>query len=68
MRYKTIAKDKFTNEMVSICRDYPTKKAFIEDLRRNGYAVDEKMVKTEAGFDYVMDNTNCNWWDWKAVK
>ena len=50
-------------------QEYPTKSDFIEDLRHNGYKVNPKKVKPADVFDYIMNHTNCNSWDWelKAV-
>lgn len=50
-------------------QEYPTKADFIEDLRHNGYKVNPKKVKPADVFDYIMNHTNCDPWDWelKAV-
>lgn len=50
-------------------QDYPTKADFIHDLRHNGYRVNPKKVKPAEVFDYIMNHTNCNPWDWdiKAI-
>ena len=46
-------------------QEYPTKSDFIEDLRCNGYRVNPRKVKTSDVFDYIMNHTNCNSWDWE---
>ena len=50
-------------------QEYPTKADFIKDLRSNGYQVNPRKVKPSDVFDYIMNHTNCNPWDWdlKAV-
>lgn len=66
--YSAIVKD--GSRMVFIKnQEYATKKDFIYDLRRNGYKVNPRKVKPSDVFDYIMDHTNCNPWDWelKAV-
>lgn len=45
-------------------QDYRTKAEFIHDLRCNGYKVNPKKVKPSDVFDYIMEHTNCNPWDW----
>lgn len=50
-------------------QEYPTKADFVRDLRRNGYTVDPRKVKPSDVFDYIINHTDCNPWDWnmKAV-
>lgn len=68
MLYKTMAVEKITKMAKIFEMDYPSKASFIRDLRSNGYSVNPKHVKTAEGYDYVIDNTNCQEWDWEAVK
>lgn len=42
-----------------------SKKQFIADLRANGYKVNDMHVKKTDVFNHIMNNTNCNEWDWK---
>jgi N12 class adenine-specific DNA methylase len=67
-RYKAMVTDKETGKAFAIAREYPTKEAFIFDLRRNGYAVDSAKVKTEAEFDRIINTTNGEKWDWQPKK
>lgn len=50
-------------------QEYPTKADFINDLRHNGYQVNPRKVKPSDLFDYIINHTNCNPWDWdlKAI-
>lgn len=50
-------------------QEYNTKADFIHDLRCNGYKVNPRKVKLSDVFDYIIEHTNCNPWDWdiKAV-
>ena len=67
-KYSAIVKD--NGRMVFIeNQEYNTKAEFIHDLRKNGYAVNEKKVKPTDVFNYIMNCTNCNPWDWdiKAI-
>lgn len=67
-KYSAMVKD--GNRIVIIKnQEYPTKADFVHDLRCNGYQVNPRKVKPSDVFDYIMDHTNCNPWDWdlKAV-
>ena len=64
MKYKAIVKDKQTKKLTIIESDYNCKNDFIHDLRSNGYMVNNKKVKEAKLFDYIINNTNCNKWDW----
>ena len=65
MLYKAIVKDKQTKELIIIESEYDKKIDFINDLRGNGYMVNPLKVKKAEVFNYIMDNTNCNKWDWE---
>lgn len=66
-KYSAVVKD--GNRIVLIRdQEYPTKADFIRDLRGNGYRVNPKKVKPSDVFDYIMDHTNCNPWDWDLKK
>ena len=65
--YKALVKDKLTKGIVIIESEYNCKKDFIQDLRSNGYSVDSNKVKEKEVFDYIINNTNCNPWDWKEI-
>lgn len=65
MLYKAIVKDKQTKELVIIESEYDKKIDFINDLRGNGYMVNPLKVKKAEVFNYIMNNTNCNKWDWE---
>ena len=66
-KYSAIVKD--GNRAVLIKnQEYPKKADFIHDLRCNGYKVNPKKVKPSDVFDYIMNHTNCNPWDWDLTK
>lgn len=66
-KYSAVVKD--GNRIVIIRnQEYPTKAEFIRDLRGNGYRVNPKKVKPSDVFDYIMDHTDCNPWDWDLKK
>ena len=46
-------------------QEYNTKRDFIHDLRSNGYSVNPKKVKESKLFEYIINNTDCNSWDWE---
>lgn len=67
-KYSAIVKDE--NRTVFIeNQEYENKAAFIYDLRKNGYKVNPRKVKPSDVFEYILNHTNCNPWDWdiKAV-
>jgi hypothetical protein len=66
--YKASVYDKDTKRYVIIESEYNRKSDFISDLRLNGYRVNPTHVKEKDVFDYITENTNCNWWDWKEIK
>lgn len=66
--YKAIVTDKETGKRTIVSSDAYTKADFIHDLRKNGYAVNPIKVKTKEVFDYIMQNTDCNPWDWNINK
>lgn len=49
-------------------QEYNCKSAFINDLRHNGYKVNPKKVKRSDVFDYILNHTDCNPWDWDIIK
>ena len=49
-------------------QEYRTKSDFIHDLRANGYKVNPKKVKTARVFDYILEHTNMNPWDWDLTE
>ena len=61
--YKAIVRNE-KNESEIIEMDYPTKSAFIHDLRANGYKFSDHKVKEAKEFDRIMNETNCQEWDW----
>lgn len=63
--YKTVAKNEEGNSVI-VEMEYPTKADFIHDLRANGYKVNDKVVKTKAEWDRIVDTTNANKWDWQT--
>lgn len=66
-KYSAIVKD--NNRLVFIKnQEYKCKADFINDLRHNGYKVNPKKVKESALFDYIMNHTNCESWDWALTK
>lgn len=65
--YKALVKDKITDKYITIESDYDTKSDFIKDLRGNGYAVNPNKVKTKEIFNYIVEHTDMNPWDWKIT-
>jgi hypothetical protein len=67
MMYSAVVRDKYDNNKVKFIKnqEYSRKSDFIRDLRGNGYAVNPLKVKKSEVFDYIMEHTNCNLWDWQ---
>jgi len=64
MLFKTCVKSRQTKKYEVIESDYPNKSAFISDLKGNGYMVNpDKVVRSEV-YNYIMNYTNCEEWDW----
>lgn len=49
MKYMACVRDKITKKIEIITMDYPTKKAFAEDIRANGYGI--RFISTPEKFD-----------------
>lgn len=66
-KYSAVVKD---GSRVVFIRDqeYHTKADFIRDLRANGYKVNPMKVKPSDVFEYILNHTNCNPWDWELKK
>lgn len=65
--YSAIVKDG-TRTVFITNQEYQKKADFIHDLRHNGYKVNPMKVKTSRTFDYIVNHTNCNPWDWKLTE
>lgn len=65
MLFKAVVRDKKTRKISFLEENYPTKKEFINDIRANGYSVNPNKVKPSKVFNYIMEKTDCNSWDWK---
>lgn len=63
-KYSAIVKDNERTVFIEY-QEYRTKAEFINDLRCNGYSVNPLKVKPSDVFDYIINHTNCNSWDWK---
>lgn len=66
-KYSAMVKD---GSRLVIIRDqeYNTKVDFINDLRHNGYKVNPRKVKPSNVFEYIINHTNCNPWDWDITE
>ena len=60
MIYKTVVTEKETKKKMVIESDYFYKKNFIEDLRANGYSVNDREVFEKEFYDWCLENTNCD--------
>lgn len=65
--FKALVKDKKTKQVTTITSSYNSKKEFINDLKSNGYIVDPKKVKLSKDFDYIINKTNAEEWDWLGI-
>lgn len=66
MLFKALVKNKDTGEVTTIESDYSSKSDFINDLKHNGYSVHRAEPKEL--YDFVVDNSNGNKWDWETAK
>lgn len=68
-KYSAFVQDKVTKEWIFIKNiECNSKAQFIDDLRSNGYRVNPMKVLESKYFDFVMDYTNADPWDWKNAK
>lgn len=68
MEFKTSAKNKETGKYEIMVGDYETKKAFVEDLRANRYAVTPYKVKPTAVYDAIVEFTDASTEAFKLCK
>lgn len=66
-KYSAVVKD-YSKFVFITNQEYRTKADFIRDLRSNGYKVDPLKVKPSRVFDYIVNHTNCNPWDWRLTE
>lgn len=63
--YKALVKDTYTGKYTVVSGEAYTKSDFINDLRKNGYKVNDRKAKRADVFDYIVNHTNMNYWDWE---
>lgn len=56
--YVTLAVEKYTGRKVLLEMEYPTKKAFINELYANGYHPYRGIVEEKSIYDEWLDTTN----------
>lgn len=56
--YVTLAVEKYTGRKVFLEMEYPTKKAFINELYANGYHPYRGIVEEKSIYDEWLDTTN----------
>lgn len=66
--YKGLVKDKITKQYEVVTGTYTSKKAFVEDIRRNGLSVNPSRVKTVAVYDAIIKYTDGSELAWKVCK
>lgn len=66
--YKALVIDKQTKKSTIITSDYPTKQAFIQDLRANGYSIYRNQVADAETFDNSYQCEACGKWHTKENK
>lgn len=65
--FKALVKDKKTKQTTVITSTYNSKNEFIKDLKSNGYIVNLNKVKLSKDFDYIINKTNAEEWDWLGI-
>lgn len=66
--YKTYAIDKSTGQGVFIESEYASKQAFIDDLRRNGYKVNDRRVAEKEQYNHIIEQTDATATDFKQYE
>lgn len=66
--YKGLVKDRETKQYEVVTGEYTSKKAFMEDIRRNGLSVNPSRVKTVAVYDAIIKYTDGSELAWRLCK
>jgi len=61
-------KNRQTKEYCRINMECTSKSKFIQELKQNGYSVNPDKVQTKEQYDYIIQHTNCQPWDWNPKK
>jgi hypothetical protein len=61
--FKAVATS-YEGERKIIQADAKNKTEFIKEARKNGFKINPFKVKDSELFNFIMDETNCNEWDW----
>ena len=65
-KFKGLVKDKQTKERKILEAEANSKTEWLEMVRDNGYSVTNWRVKESHVFDWIMENTNGEKWDYQA--
>ncbi|MBT4638223.1 MAG: minor capsid protein [Deltaproteobacteria bacterium] len=63
--YKMVVKENGERKIMEMQSE--SKKQLISDLRANGYQVNPAKVKKTEVFEYIMNHTNAEEWDWREI-
>lgn len=66
--YKGLVKDKETKQYTVVSGEHTSKKAFIEDVRRNGLSVNPSRVKKADVYDAIVKYTDSSELAWRLCK
>jgi hypothetical protein len=66
--YMALVESKESGEKYFVELDKPNIKAFKEDVYANGCRVVRNWVLTKGQYEWMMDNTNCEPWDYQEAK
>lgn len=66
--YKGLVKDKETKQYTVVSGEYTSKKAFIEDARRNGFSVNPSRVKKAGVYDAIIKYTDGSELAWRLCQ
>lgn len=66
--YKGLVKDRETKQYEVVTGEYTSKKAFVEDIRRNGLSVNPSRVKTVTVYDAIIKYTDGSELAWRLCK
>lgn len=62
--YKALVTEKGTGNREFIEFESKSKKSFIEEMNRNGYAVYHNIVEESGVYDWILDNTTADSENW----
>ena len=65
--YKALVENKENGKLVVLTVEAENKADAKKDIRLNGYTIRNNRCLESKYYDYVVENTNCEKWDWEMA-